>query len=796
MSRRAVLALVVSLVAALGPACSADAAGAGRLDLVGRWSTPYAEVFGNASTEAFSSAAVGDVDGDGAPDVVVGGLDGHVRGYRTDGTRFLDVRTGAGAVQASPTLVDLTGDGVADVLTANTAGDVLVVTGKGHVAFAARNDCKNPPCGFFATPVAGDLDRDGQLEIVAVSFDQHVYAWNLDRTPVPGFPVFVYDTLWSSPALADLDADGFLEIVFGGDMDAYPGAPYPPGGLLWVLRHDGRPQPGFPRTIPGQVVWSSPAVTDLNGDGALDVVVGTGLNFPDPAGHLVYAVDRAGRDLPGWPAKVGGRVMASPAVANLAGDARPEVATLAEDGMISVHDASGRLVWSACNASVRTACRPGYGLHGQVSVADVDADGTQEVVSAGEHWMRVFDGRTGAVEREEAMGTVWAPVAAPTIASVGGRTWIVQHATAETRADGQRGPGDTQVLFVWTTGTALGRAEWPTFQGRAARGSALGATGPAPVVTRIDAAGPTDAALAVSAKRFAPDAAPFAVLSRADVFVDSLAGAPLTADAPLLLTPPGALDDRVAAELARALPASAGVYLLGGEAALSPAVAQSLSARGHRVTRLAGADRVGTALAVAEEVRRLHPGRTVALARASSPDANPTAAWADSVTGGAWAASAGVPVVVTPTEALHPAVASALSRWGVTRTVLLGGTAALSPAVEAAVPGAQRVGGADRAATAVAVVTDLWGGAPGRYTVIPGTATDGWAYGLAAAGRAADDTAPVLVAYATSVPSATAAFVRPTSCAAEPVRLELVGPPSAIGADAEAALRRAATAAC
>ena len=49
--------------------------------------------------------------------------------------------------------------------------------------------------GFVGSPVLVDLDRDdgGQLEIVAAAMDRHVYAWNDDGSPVPGFPVLVVD---------------------------------------------------------------------------------------------------------------------------------------------------------------------------------------------------------------------------------------------------------------------------------------------------------------------------------------------------------------------------------------------------------------------------------------------------------------------------------------------------------------------------------------------------------------------------------------------------------------------------
>jgi hypothetical protein len=484
-SRRSLGLLAAALVAATLHAGHAAPAAAATLAQVARWTTPYTS-FDAKVSEAFSTPAVGDVDGDGHPDIVVGGHDGVLSAFSTgpDRPRFLAYDTGSKAIHASPTLVDLDGDGTLDILTATLSGRVIGLTGTGRVLFD-RSDGAGPgrPRGFFATPVAGDIDGNGDLEIVAASWDTYVYAWNLDGSLVRGFPVWVYDTVWSSPALADLDRDGKREIVFGGDMDAYPGAPYPAGGLLWALRSDGSRQPGFPRSLPGQVIWSSPAVTDISGDGRLDVVVGTGTMFPT-GGRKLWGLDASGRDLPGWPQATPGKVMASPAIGDLTGDGHPEVAAQTEGGWVVVHAGNGSRLWATCNSSAGTGCTSDAPMHGAVSIADVDGDGEQEVVGAAEHRLRVLDGSTGAVEAAILMsGSAWAPPAPPTIASVDGQAWIIQHVTFDTKPGDGRGVGDSQVVVAYTLGSALGRADWPTFRQSARRlGAVVDETGPATTI--------------------------------------------------------------------------------------------------------------------------------------------------------------------------------------------------------------------------------------------------------------------------------------------------------------------------
>lgn len=313
-----------------------------------------------------------------------------------------------------------------------------------------------------------------------------------------------------------------------------------------------------------------------------------------------------------------------------------------------------------------------------------------------------------------------------------------------------------------------------------------GFDGDARTTERVDEADASRAAVAISQLRFASAgtggrSAAHAVLSRDDDFPDSLAGAALTDDGPLLLTSSADLSPAAAGELRRLLAPGGTVYLLGGEAALSSRVADAVTAAGFRPVRLAGASRIETAIAIADEVRRLHPGeRRVAVARAFGPASNPTAAWADAVTGGAVGAATGVPTLIVPTEQVPVAVATWLAAARPSQTILYGGVAALSPAVESAVPNPLRVSGSDRAGTAARVATTLWPTPASRHVLFHGFRPDGWAFGLAAAGLAADAQAPLLV-LGDDLPAPTADLLR--SCGTPRTDLLLVGSAAVLGND-------------
>jgi hypothetical protein len=150
---------------------------------------------------------------------------------------------------------------------------------------------------------------------------------------------------------------------------------------------------------------------------------------------------------------------------------------------------------------------------------------------------------------------------------------------------------------------------------------------PAPVVDRIAGADRFATAVATSVSTF-PATASAVVLANGDSFPDALVGVTLTAamNAPLLLTSGATLPPATKAEIVRVLPAGGTVYLLGGTASVPNSIASELSAMGYHTTRYAGADRFGTALAVAAALGNpttvmLVDGSTFADALAAGPAA-------------------------------------------------------------------------------------------------------------------------------------------------------------------------------
>ena len=414
----------------------------------------------------YSSPAVVPVGPAKAMEIVDGFPDGTVQGWSLAGKHLWTFATGHGAVQASPLIIDLNKDGYLDVITADTRGDVWGFTPalKNKVIFhKMTGDGVHQP-GDFATPAVADINRDGKLDVVETSWDHHIHVWSGAGThsELPGFPVFLQDTSWSSPAVGDIDHDGWLEIAFGYDCAGVAGQnchPHP-GGYVGVLRHTGKWEPGWPKWQP-QVIWSSPAIVDLMNNGHKDVVVGTG-SMPHTTGRRVVAFSQGGYYVPGFPAKQSEEVTSSPAIGDVDADGKKDIVYTTNDGILRVMNRAGKITASTCLAGSWHTCPISY--RANASLADVNHDGKIDIVVGNELSIAVYDKVGAKLVRTHVYGTYGfqpgAFVASPTIVAVGTKTWIV----AATTKPASGGVGNVGKVFIWQLNNTIGKAPWPTFK--------------------------------------------------------------------------------------------------------------------------------------------------------------------------------------------------------------------------------------------------------------------------------------------------------------------------------------------
>jgi hypothetical protein len=183
-----------------------------------------------------------------------------------------------GLYHYAPAFGDLDGDGDLDMLLGSWKADVAYHRNEGGRAAPrwalADSSIVKLTRGSNTTPTLGDLDGDGLLDLVIgeASGTLNFYR-NVGTSREPAFELVSDEFLGldvgrrSAPNLVDIDGDGDLDLVIGTESDG-----------LWLLRNDGtRSEPRFVRDEsyrPPVPPLAVPAFGDLDGDGDLDLLVG------------------------------------------------------------------------------------------------------------------------------------------------------------------------------------------------------------------------------------------------------------------------------------------------------------------------------------------------------------------------------------------------------------------------------------------------------------------------------------------------------------------------------------------
>ncbi|MDH7502454.1 MAG: Ig-like domain-containing protein [Verrucomicrobiota bacterium] len=270
----------------------------------------------------------GDVDGDGFSEIFVD-VGGFLFALRHDGSPMpgnwpvpLDVP------KLGKVLADLNGDGRMELIgyaqmptwtsTQQTRQLVVYNTGGQLVQKWRLRDFNAGVDVPRMFPAVGNLDDDPGLEIVAVDGGSDLVMFDIGKTDAPVWRARVNGSLVSSPVIGDINGDGKVEIVAGVYDTASKGQPGMAGGV-YAWDQQGMLLPGWPVLI-DQSFPFAPALADLDHDRRLEIIISA-------QGLALHVLRWDGFDLPGWPVKppAGLKLASSPVVGDINGDGLPDV---------------------------------------------------------------------------------------------------------------------------------------------------------------------------------------------------------------------------------------------------------------------------------------------------------------------------------------------------------------------------------------------------------------------------------------------------------------------------------------
>lgn len=258
----------------------------------------------------------------------------------------------------------------------------------------ARGGCSSwCETGWYSSPAIADLNHDGLPEVVAAAYTVRILK-GLDGSSVGSFNNGG-GRVWSGVVVADINGDSSPEIVVSSEGKVM--ARNASGDSLWTR-------------VTGANECRGVAAADLNGAGRMQIVVnGHGL---DSLNTWIYAHD--GSAWPGWPQRSGtagyswGVYNDNVAIGNLQGGAEAEIVVPSDVHYICAYRSNGTALpastlfgsktwgqvgvwadtapenrgWGDCGGSQAESFRANFAT-GAAVIADVDNDGTPEVVVTG-----------------------------------------------------------------------------------------------------------------------------------------------------------------------------------------------------------------------------------------------------------------------------------------------------------------------------------------------------------------------------------------------------------------------------
>ncbi len=235
-------------------------------------------------------------------------------------------------ISSTPTIGDIDRDGALEVVTVLDNGKLQPWKLDSTTLWDSSVSSLD-----YVSPVMGDIDFDGKLEVVIAS-SSGLYAIDDDGSELWNNTDITYGSFL---ALADLNGDNELDVI--GGTSVYPNIIIfavhgRNGSMIWppkTLRSLG--------PIAYERVVSAPVIADIDDDGGLEVLISTSITFGGLDSGKLYALDSEGNEE--WSMDIGNlytsSVGSSPAIGDVDGDNSMEAIVASYNGTIWIIELTG-----------------------------------------------------------------------------------------------------------------------------------------------------------------------------------------------------------------------------------------------------------------------------------------------------------------------------------------------------------------------------------------------------------------------------------------------------------------------
>ena len=237
-----------------------------------------------------------------------------------------------------PLVIDFDGDGYLDVITGSNSQAMAAWDRNGIWLDGWPKELEYDPGNEIA---GGDIDNDGRMEVVIaiMPWPDTLTTMTLmrsDGSELDGWPRTFSYSATVAPSLFDLDGDGTLEILVSSTTTD-------PKSRLHVFKQNGEQFDGWPLSVEGKCLETTPAIADLDLDGDLEVIFGLYKDY-FPGTGWICAMHHDGTpvgDSLHIKQCAANIVVAPVSVVDVAGEQYPEIVACDGDGYVHILDYTG-----------------------------------------------------------------------------------------------------------------------------------------------------------------------------------------------------------------------------------------------------------------------------------------------------------------------------------------------------------------------------------------------------------------------------------------------------------------------